>query len=156
MSGKRLLGKDVSEAQAADYEELRSLDSAADDTVREHEPPALEITQCPQCGARRFISKLLVYEETAYDEHGAQTARRQDVRAEFEFACGECGMILRMPPVERRDYYADVEVLAADRRAALRFQLRMLYDRLVRQLWAAKYQLALVLTVLVTVALLGL
>lgn len=156
MSSNDIFGKEVSEAQAADYEQLRSESPGADAAAREPEPSALEITQCPECGARRFISKLLVFEETAYDEFGEQETRRQAVRAEFEFTCGECETILRMPPTERRDYYEDVQVLAADRRADLRVQNHTLSGRVARQLWTAKSQLVLVLTVLVAVVLLGL
>ncbi|SDY53074.1 hypothetical protein [Halobellus clavatus] len=43
------------------------------------------MNQCPECGARRFVSKLLVYEITGYDEGGEQEFRRQHVRAEFEY-----------------------------------------------------------------------
>lgn len=119
-----------------------------------HERPALAMRQCPACGSRSFISKLLVFEETTFDEDGEQLSRHLDVRAEFEFVCEECQTILRTLPVERRDYYEDVEVLAAERRAALRAQVRELCGRVVRRLWGIKSRLAFVLGVLVAVALL--
>lgn len=127
-----------------------------DEAASGHERPALEMTQCPACGARSFTSKLLVYDETSYDEDGTRTSRRLHVRAEFEFTCDECQTILRSLPADRRDYYADVAVLAADRRAALRSQVQTLSRQLVWQLWAAKSWLALALTVVVAIILVGL
>lgn len=127
-----------------------------DEAASEHERPALEMTQCPACGARSFTSKLLVHEETSYDEDGTRTSRRLHVRAEFEFTCEECGTVLRTLPPDRRDYYEDVAVLAADRRAALRSQVQTLSRQLAWQLWAAKSWLALALTVFVAIVLVGL
>jgi hypothetical protein len=103
------------------------------------------MSQCPECGARRFVSKLLVFEVTSYDEAGEREYRRQHVRAEFEFTCSECQTTLRTLPVDRRDYYDEVQVLEAERRAALRDQLRQLCRRLGRRLWGMKSWMALVL-----------
>ncbi|MFC4552306.1 MULTISPECIES: hypothetical protein [Halorussus] len=103
------------------------------------------MNQCPECGARRFVSKLLVYEVTGYDENGEQEFRRQHVRAEFEYTCSGCQTTLRTLPADRRDYYDEVEVLEAERRAALRDQLRLLCRRVGRRLWATKSWIALVL-----------
>lgn len=107
--------------------------------------PTLEMDRCPECGARRFVSKLLVYEVTSYDEGGGREFRRQHVRAEFEFVCGECQTTLRTLPADRRDYYDEVHVLEAERRAALRDQLQQWCRRGGRQLWATKSWIALVL-----------
>lgn len=131
-------------------------DAQSDAAEAADERPELAMTQCPVCDGHRFISKLLVYEETMYNEDCKQTACRQYVRAEFEFMCGECETILRTLPPSRRDYYRDVAVLAADRRAVLRTRVRVLWTRLARRLWAARSQVALVLTVLVVIALFGL
>lgn len=109
-----------------------------DDGSSEDETPTLEMNRCPECGARRFVSKLLVYEVTSYDEGGEREFRRQHVRAEFEFTCSECQMTLRTLPADRRDYYDEVQALEAERRAALRNQLRQVYGRVRRRLWAAK------------------
>lgn len=147
--------KEFSDAQEEDYPRFQSW-SARSDGAEEPEPPALEITDCPECGARRFVSKLLVYEETTYDEDGEQASRRHHVRTEFEFTCGECQTILRTLPAERRDYYEDVQVLAAERRAALRAEVRALCGRVARRFWVPTPQLALVLTVLVGIVLIGL
>lgn len=111
--------------------------------------PTLEMDRCPECGARRFVSKLLVYEVTSYDEGGGREFRRQHVRAEFEFVCGECQTTLRTLPADRRDYYDEVHVLEAERRAALRDQLQQWCRRGGRQLWATKSWIALVLLVVV-------
>lgn len=107
--------------------------------------PTLEMDRCPECGARRFVSKLLVYEVTSFDEGGEREFRRQHVRAEFEYTCSECQTTLRALPADRRDYYDEVHVLEAERRAALRDQLRQLYGRVGRRLWATKAWIALVL-----------
>lgn len=148
-------GKAFSDAQEADYPALQSW-SARSDGAEESEPPALEITQCPVCGGRRLVSKLLVYEETTYDEDGEQMSRRHQVRTEFEFTCSDCQTILRTLPAGRRDYYEDVQVLAAERRAALRAEARALCGRIARRLWAPQVQVALVLTVLVGIVLIAL
>ena len=87
------------------------------------------MNHCPECGARRFVSKLLVYEVTGYDEGGEQEFRRQHVRAEFEYTCSECQTTLRTLPADRRDYYDEVAVLETERRAAFRDQLRQLGRR---------------------------
>jgi hypothetical protein len=115
------------------------------DESSEDEPPTLEMNRCPECGTRRFVSKLLVYEVTSYDESGEQEFCRQHVRAEFEFMCSGCQTTLRTLPADRRDYYDEVEVLDAERRAALRDQLRLLCRRVGRRLWATKSWISLVL-----------
>ncbi len=107
--------------------------------------PMLEMDRCPECGARRFVSKLLVYEVTSFDEGGEREFRRQHVRAEFEYTCSECQTTLRTLPADRRDYYDEVHVLEAERRAALRDQLRQLCGRVGRRLWTTKSWIALVL-----------
>lgn len=107
--------------------------------------PTLEMDRCPECGARRFVSKLLVYEVTSYDEGGELEFRRQHVRAEFEYTCSECQTTLRTLPADRRDYYDEVNVLDTERRAALRDQLRHLCGRVGQRLWATKAWIALVL-----------
>jgi predicted SprT family Zn-dependent metalloprotease len=75
--------------------------------------------QYPERGARRFVSKLIVYEVTGYDEGSKQEFRRQHVRAEFEYTCSECQTTLRTLPADRRNYYDEVAVLETARRAAL-------------------------------------
>jgi len=105
---------------------------------------------CPECGNRRFVSKLLVYEVTGYDEGGEQEFRRQHVRAEFEYTCSECQTTLRTLPAERRDYYDEVAVLETERRAALRDQLRQLGRQVWQRLAARTTWLALGLVTLVT------
>ena len=107
--------------------------------------PQLEMDRCPECGGRRFVSKLLVYEVTSYDEGGEQEFRRQHVRAEFEFTCSECQTTLRMLPADRRDYYDEVHVLEEERRAALQDQFQQLCGRVGRRLWAMKSWIALAL-----------
>jgi DNA-directed RNA polymerase subunit RPC12/RpoP len=106
--------------------------------------------QCPECGNRRFVSKLLVYEVTGYDEGGEQDFRRQHVRAEFEYTCSECQTTLRTLPADRRDYYDEVAVLETERRAALRDQLRQLGRRVWQRLAARTTWLALGFVTLVT------
>jgi DNA-directed RNA polymerase subunit RPC12/RpoP len=113
------------------------------------------MSQCPECGGRRFVSKLLVYEVTSYDEGGEREFRRQHVRAEFEYTCSECQATLRTLPADRRDYYDEVQVLEAERRAALRDQLRQLCGQVGRRAWATKSWITLVLLT-VTVAVLWL
>ncbi|SFL64684.1 hypothetical protein SAMN04487950_4491 [Halogranum rubrum] len=105
--------------------------------------------RCPECGARRFVSKLLVYEVTSFDEGGEREFRRQHVRAEFEYTCSECQTTLRRLPADRRDYYDEVNVLEAERRAALRDQLRRLCRRVGRRLWEMKSWGALVVFAIV-------
>lgn len=39
-----------------------------DDASSEDGTPTLRMDQCPECGNHRFVSKLLVYEVTGYDE----------------------------------------------------------------------------------------
>jgi DNA-directed RNA polymerase subunit RPC12/RpoP len=112
--------------------------------------PTLEMDRCPECGARRFVSKLLVYEVTSFDEGGQREFRRQHVRAEFEYTCSECQTILRRLPADRRDYYDEVNVLEVERRAALRDQLRQLCRRVGRRLWVTKSWIALVLLTIAT------
>lgn len=131
-------------------ERSRSQSAWPSEESSEHGTPPLEMSQCPECGARRFVSKLLVYEITGYDEGGEREFRRQHVRAEFEFSCSECQTTLRTLPADRRDYYEEVEVLEAERRAALRDQLRRLGGRLCRRLVTRKTWIALVLAAIVT------
>lgn len=116
-----------------------------DEESSDNGTPPLEIDRCPECGARRFVSKLLVYEVTSFDESGEREFRRQHVRAEFESTCSECQTILRRLPADRRDYYEEVHVLDAERRAALRDQLRQLCRQVGRRLWTTKAWIALVL-----------
>jgi len=113
------------------------------------ERPRSGLNHCPECGARRFVSKLLVYEVTGYDEGGKQEFRRQHVRAEFEYTCSECQTTLRTLPVNRRDYYDEVAVLETERRAALRDQLRQLGRGFWQRLAARTTWLALGLVTLV-------
>ena len=128
----------------------RSQSGWLDDESTETETPTLEMDRCPECGARRFISKLLVYEVTSFDEGGEREFCRQHVRAEFEYTCSECQTILRRLPADRCDYYDEVNILDEERRAALRDQLQQLCRRVGRRLWAAKAWIALVfLTVVV-------
>ena len=110
----------------------------------------IRMNHCPECGARRFVAKLLVYEVTGYDEGGEQEFRRQHVRAEFEYTCSECQTTLRTLPADRRDYYYEVAVLETERRAALRDQLRQLGRRFWGRLAARTTWLVLVLVTLVT------
>lgn len=117
--------------------------------------PTLEMNQCPECGTRRFVSKLLVYEVTSYDEGGEQEFRRQHVRAEFKFTCGECETVLRTLPADQHDYYDEVEALAAERRAVLRNQVKQLCGTIARRLWSMKSWLAFILLT-VAVAVIGL
>lgn len=100
--------------------------------------------RCPECAALRFVSKLIVYEVTSFDEGGEREFRRQHVCAEFESTCSECQTILRRLPADQRDY-DEVNVLEAERRAALRDQLQQLCRRVGRQLWTMKSWIALVL-----------
>lgn len=118
--------------------------------------PALELTQCPACGGREFISKLLVYEATSYDEDGTQADRRLHVQAEFEFMCEACQTLLRTLPAARRRYYADVQVLAADRQAAIRSAVRSLGRRAAQLVWAAKQWVVLGVVLVLAGALFGL
>ncbi|ESS10600.1 MAG: hypothetical protein A07HR60_02615 [uncultured archaeon A07HR60] len=90
-----------------------------DDTSSEDGTPPLRMNHCPECGNRRFVSKLLVYEVTGYretrreptasavggcqDESGEQEFRRQHVRAEFEYTCSECQTTLRTLPAGRSE-----------------------------------------------------
>lgn len=74
-----------------------------------------------------------------------QEYRRQHVRAKFEFACGKCQTTLRTLPADRRAYYDEVQVLAVERRAALRDQLHRLCSRVGRRLWATKSWIGLVI-----------
>ncbi|ELZ29447.1 hypothetical protein C474_13204 [Halogeometricum pallidum JCM 14848] len=117
-----------------------------DDGSNEDGTPPLEMNRCPECGAGRFVSKLLVYEVTSYDESGEREFRRQHVRAEFEFACSECQTTLRTLPADRRDYYDEVDVLEAERQAALRNQFRRLCGRVGRWLWVTKSWITLLIT----------
>jgi DNA-directed RNA polymerase subunit RPC12/RpoP len=110
-------------------EDTDSQPSWPDDSSSEDGTPTLRMNHCPECGARRFVSKLLVYEVTGYDEGGEQEFRRQHVRAEFEYTCSECQTTLRTLPADRRDYYDEVAVLETERRAAFRDQLRQLGRR---------------------------
>lgn len=123
--------------------------SLPDDESSEDGTPPLEMNRCPDCGARRFVSKILVYEVTSFDEGGEREFRRQHVRAEFEFSCSECQTTLRTLPAERRDYYDEVQVLDAERRAALQDQFRQLCREVGRRLWTAKPWIALILCAVV-------
>ena len=136
-------------------EHSRSQSGWLDEESSDDGTPPLEMDRCPECGARRFVSKLLVYEVTSFDEGGEREFRRQHVRAEFEYTCSECQTILRRLPADRRDYYDEVNVLDAERRAALRNQVRQLCRRVGRRLWATKAWIALVLLT-VAVAVVGL
>lgn len=118
--------------------------------------PALELTQCPECGGRAFVSKLLVYEATSYDEDGTQADRRLHVQAEFELTCRVCQTLLRTLPAARRQYYEDVQVLAADRRAAVRSAVRSLGRRGVALVWAVKPWVVLGVILVLVGALVGL
>lgn len=131
-------------------EDTDSQPSWPDDASSEDGTPTLRMNHCPECGSRRFVSKLLVYEVTGYDEGGEQDFHRQHVRAEFEYTCSECQTTLRTLPTDRRDYYDEVAVLETERRAALRDQLRQLGRRFWRRLAARTTWLALVLVTLVT------
>lgn len=133
-----------------DIEDTEPQTSWPDDTSSKDGTPTLRMNHCPKCGARRFVSKLLVYEVTGYDESGEQEFRRQHVRAEFEYTCSECQTTLRTLPADRRDYYGEVAVLETERRAALRDQLRQLGRRFWRRLAARTTWLALGLVTLVT------
>jgi hypothetical protein len=130
----------------------QSLSRSGDET-NTPEPPTLEMTRCPECGARRFVSKLLVYEVTSYTEGGTREFRRQHVRAEFEFTCGECQTQLRTLPADRRDYYDEVQVLAAERRAVFRNQIQRWCRQFWQRLWAAKVQIAVVIALVTAVCL---
>ena len=105
--------------------------------------------RCPECGACRFVSKLLVDEVTSFDEGGEREFRRQHVRAEFKYTCSKYQTILRRLPADRRDYYDEVNVLDAERRVALRDQIQQLCRRMGRRLWATKSWIALVLLTVV-------
>ena len=131
-------------------EDTDSQPSWPDDAGSENGTPPLRMNHCPECGARRFVSKLLVYEITGYDESGEQEFRRQHVRAEFEYTCSECQTTLRTLPADRRDYYDEVAVLETERRAALRDQLRQLGRRFWQRLAARTTWLALGVVTLVT------
>lgn len=133
-----------------DTKHTDSQPSWPDDASSEDGTPTLKMNQCPECGARRFVSKLLVYEVTGYDEGGEQEFRRQHVRAEFEYTCSECQTTLRTLPVNRRDYYDEVAVLETERRAALRDQLRQLGRGVWKRFAARTTWLALGLVTLVT------
>ena len=124
--------------------------SLPDDASSEDGTPTLRMNHCPECGARRFVSKLLVYEVTGYDESGEQEFRRQHVRAEFEYTCSECQTTFRTLPANRRDYYDEVAVLETERRAALRDQLRQLGRGFWKRFAARTTWLALGLVILVT------
>lgn len=142
-----------SENQTRPQKETETTDSPPswpDDTSSENGTPTLRMNHCPECGGRRFVSKLLVYEVTGYDEGGKQEFRRQHVRAEFEYSCSECQTTLRTLPADRRDYYDEVAVLETERRAALRDQLHQLKKWFWQRLALRRTWLALGLVTLVT------
>lgn len=78
-----------------------------------------DYTRCPNCDGTRFVARQLVYEERSYDDAGRLTAVQPTVRAELEFACGDCGTRLREMPADQRDFYGEVAVLRADLDAAV-------------------------------------
>jgi DNA-directed RNA polymerase subunit RPC12/RpoP len=137
--------------RSGDADEQSQQSSQVDDASSDDGTPPLEMNQCPECGARRFVSKLLVYEETSFDESGEREFRRQNVRAEFEYSCTECQTPLRRLPADRHDYYEEVSVLDAQRRAALEDQIRELSRQVGQRLWALKLWGALVVLAVVVV-----
>jgi len=152
-SNSEAAGASPSENHSSPPRETENADSQPswpDDASSEDGTPTLRMNHCPECGARRFVSKLLVYEVTGYGEGGEQEFRRQHVRAEFEYTCSECQTTLRTLPADRRDYYYEVAVLETERRAALRDQLRQLGRRFWGRLAARTTWLVLVLVTLVT------
>lgn len=52
-------------------EQSRSQSGWLDKERSDDGSPPLEMDRCPECGARRFVSKLLMYEVTSYDEGGS-------------------------------------------------------------------------------------
>ena len=132
-------------------DESRSRSTWPSNESSEGSTPTLEMNRCPECGARRFVSKLLVYEVTSYDEGGGREFRRQHVRAEFEFTCSECQTTLRTLPADRRDYYDEVAVLEAERRAALQDQLRQLCGQVGQRAWATKRWIGFVIIIVAVV-----
>lgn len=78
-----------------------------------------DYTRCPNCDATRFVARQLVYEERSYDDAGRLTGVQPTIRAELEFACGDCGTRLREMPANQRDFYGEVTVLRADLDAAV-------------------------------------
>lgn len=84
----------------------------------------LQMTQCPRCNSREFVSKKLVYEEFHYNEGGDLEHHQNRVRAEFEYTCLGCKKRFHELPQGARGYYSEVEVLKQDLRRAIRVQVR--------------------------------
>jgi len=102
-------------------------ESSADgyeDTPGGVEQQPLGYTRCPECTARQFVARQLVYETRTFDEHGALALIESDLRGELEFVCADCGACLREMPAARRTFYDEVGVLQRDRQQAVRHQLR--------------------------------
>ncbi|WP_114579255.1 hypothetical protein [Saliphagus sp. LR7] len=111
--------------------------SNPDDITRGREPRArgvadepLQMTQCPRCDSREFVSKKLVYEEFHYSESGELEHHQNRVRAEFEYTCVGCNKRFHELPQGARGYYSEVAVLKQDLRRAIRVQVRTWLDSL--------------------------
>jgi len=98
----------------------------------EHHP--LGYTRCPECNARQFVARQLVYETRTFDEHGTLESIESDLRGELEFVCADCGTCLREMPAARRTFYEEVGVLQRDLQTAVRQQLRVSMRAIVNRL----------------------
>lgn len=109
--------------------------SAEDDEDRPgDEQQPLGYTRCPECNARQFVARQLVYETRTFDEHGALASIESDLRGELEFVCADCGTCLREMPAARRTFYDEVSVLQRDLQTAVRQQLRVSMRAIVNRL----------------------
>lgn len=109
----------------------------AGDVTRTREPrprgaadEPLQMTQCPRCDCREFVSKKLVYEKFHYSEGGDLEHHQNRVRAEFEYTCAGCNKRFHELPTGGRSYYREVAVLRQDLRRAIRVQVRAWLDSL--------------------------
>ncbi|MFC4989114.1 hypothetical protein [Saliphagus infecundisoli] len=112
-------------------------ESSGDDVARGRElrpregaDEPLQMTQCPRCDCREFVSKKLVYEEFHYSEGGDLEHHQNRVRAEFEYTCIGCTKRFHELPTGARSYYSEVAVLKQDLRRAIRVQVRTWLDSL--------------------------
>ena len=118
----------VGEATDEPLNAQASSESSADDDEDRpggDEQQPLGYTRCPECTARQFVARQLVYETRTFDEHGVVESIDADLRGELEFVCADCDTCLREMPVARRTFYDEVGVLQRDLQGAVRQQLRL-------------------------------
>ncbi|MFC5973926.1 hypothetical protein ACFPYI_21590 [Halomarina salina] len=127
----------VGEATDEPLNAQASSESSADgyeDTLGGDEQQPLGYTRCPECNARQFVARQLVYETRTFDEHGALASIGANLRGELEFVCADCGTCLREMPAARRTFYDEVGVLQRDLQTAVRRQLRCWFVSVCRWL----------------------